>query len=160
MSIKINSQAINLNALVDKIKASKKTLNVGFLSSKEANIAAKNEYGGTYATDDAYKARGAAKGIDVPDVIDIPPRPFMQTTVDNKKSEWAKVAIETTRNNGGDVENALKIVGRRAHDDIQATIEEGDFIPNSARTVEIKDKESPLIDTGEMLKSVAWEVTK
>lgn len=160
MSIKINSHAINLNALVDRIKSSKKTLSVGFLSSKEANIAAKNEYGGTFATDDEYKARGAAKGIDVPDKIDIPPRPFMQNSVTKQKGKWAKTAIETTKNNGGDVEKALIVTGAQAQTDIRETIEEGNFIPNSSRTIEIKDGDNPLIDTGEMSKSISWEVTK
>ncbi len=160
MSVKITSQAINLNTLIDKIKTSKKTLSVGFLNGREAAIAAKNEYGGTYATDDEYKARGAAKGIDVPDVIDIPPRPFMQNTVTKKKGYWAKVVIETVRGNGGDIEDALDLAGRNARDDILETIEEGDFVPNSGRTVAIKEKDSPLIDTGEMSRNIAWEVTK
>ncbi len=160
MSIKITSQAINLNTLVDKIKSSKKTLSIGFLSSKEAQIAAKNEYGGTYATDDEYKARGAAKGIDVPDTIDIPPRPFMQNTVTKQKAKWAKTAIHVTKDNGGDIEKALVVVGAQAVADIRETIEEGDFTPNSERTVEIKNGADPLIDTGEMSKSIAWEVTK
>lgn len=160
MSIKIKSQAINLNALIDKIKSSKKTLNIGFLNSKEAEIAAKNEYGGTFPTDDEYKARGAAKGIDVPDEITIPPRPFMQNTVTKQKAKWAKVAVQATRNNGGDIENSLKHVGTQAVLDIRGTIEDGDFTPNSERTKEIKNSDNPLIDTGEMSKSIAWEVNK
>lgn len=160
MSIKITSQAINLNGLVDKILASKNKLTIGFLDAKQAQIAAKMEYGGDYPVTDEYKARGEAKGFKMPKFIGIPARPFMQNTVTNKKSEWAKVAILTTKNNGGDIEQSLNLVGRRARNDILATIEEGEFIPNSQRTIEIKDKESPLIDTGEMSRSVAWEVTK
>lgn len=160
MSVKIKSQAINLNALIEKITSSKKTLNIGFLNGKEAEIAAKNEYGGTFPTDDEYKARGAAKGVDVPDEITIPPRPFMQNTVTKQKAKWAKTAIQITKDNGGDIDKALTIVGRRAQEDIVATIEEGYFTPNSERTKKIKNKDAPLIDTGEMLKSIDWEVTK
>lgn len=160
MSVKIKSQAINLNGLIDKITSSKSNLNIGFLNSKEAQIAAKNEYGGVYPTDDEYKARGAAKGIDVPDNINIPPRPFMQNTVTKQKGKWAKTAIHMTKNNGGNIEKALTVVGAQAVADIRETIEEGDFIPNSGRTIAIKDGDNPLIDTGEMSKSIAWEITK
>lgn len=160
MSVKIKSQAINLNTLIEKITSSKKTLNIGFLNGKEAEIAAKNEYGGTFPTDDEYKARGAAKGVDVPDEITIPPRPFMQNTVTKQKAKWAKVVTKIARENGGDIENALKHVGAQAVLDIRETIEEGDFVPNSGRTIAIKDSDNPLIDTGKMSKSIAWEVNK
>ncbi len=159
MSVRVQSQTVNLNALIDKISSSKKTLNVGFLNSKEANIAAKNEYGGRFAADDEYKRRGEEKGISVPDEINVPPRPFMQNTVTKQKAKWAKTAIQVTKTTG-DVEKALSIVGAQAQTDIRETIEGGDFIPNSARTVEIKNSNHPLIDTGEMSKSIGWEVTK
>jgi hypothetical protein len=162
MSVKIKSQAINLNALIDKITSSKKTLNIGFLSSKEAIIAAKNEYGGTYPIDEVYRKRAAAKGIifDEDAELTIPPRPFMQNTVTKQKGKWAKTAIEMTKSNGGDIDKALTIVGAQAQSDIGETIEEGNFAPNSPITVLIKDGDNPLIDTGEMSKSIAWEVTK
>jgi hypothetical protein len=158
MSVKVFSKVLGLNNFIEKIQSSKKTLNVGFLNSKNAIIAAKNEYGGTFATDNVYKKRGAEKGITVPDKITIPPRPFMQNTATKQKGKWAKLLVETSKQNGLDIENSLNIVGLQAKADIRETIEEGDFTPNSDKTIAIKGKDTPLIDTGEMANSIDSEV--
>ena len=158
MSVKISSKVLGLNNFIEKIQSSKKTLNVGFLNKKNAIIAAKNEYGGTFKTDDAYKKRGAEKGISVPDEITIPARPFMQNTATKQKNKWIKLLIDTNKQNGLDIEKSLNLLGLKAKSDIQETIEVGDFAPNSARTIAIKGKDTPLIDTGEILKSISHEV--
>ena len=158
MTVKVSSKVLGLNNFISKIQSSKKTLNIGFLDSKNAIIAAKNEYGGLFETSQEYKERSSKNGVSVPNKINIPSRPFMQNTATKQKSKWSKLLVETLKNNSVNVENALNILGDQAKSDIQETIEEGDFTPNSLRTVAIKGKDTPLIDTGEMLKSVDYEV--
>ena len=157
MTITIKSSG-GLSKLIESIKQSKKQLNVGFLNEKNAIIATKNEYGGTFATDKAYKERGEAKGITVPDQITIPARPFMQMTFNNNQTKWAKILSTTLKNNNLNVDLALNYVGDFAKADIRDTIEHGNFVENSARTIAIKGNDHPLIDSGEMMNSIDYEV--
>jgi hypothetical protein len=158
MSVKVIGEATGLNDFIKKIQNSKKNLNVGFLNPNNAIVAAKNEYGGVYPTEQEYKDRASKKGITLPDEISIPPRPFMQTTFVNNENKWGKLFTNAALENNWNIENSLNILGSQIRLDIRDTIENGSFEKNSPRTIAIKGSEHPLIDTGEMSKSVDWEL--
>jgi RNase H-fold protein (predicted Holliday junction resolvase) len=139
-------------------KLNKTTLEVGFLDSKQATIAAKNEYGGVYKVDEEYKERAKNKGVNIGDTITIPPRPFMHMTFDNNNNKWIDSFKKLLVKNEYDVNKSLKTLGVIMQTDIQNTIRDGNFVENSARTVAIKGFNKPLIDSGDMLQSVTYEV--
>lgn len=157
-NIKI-SGGTKLKEFVDNLKKqSNQTLNVGFLTPDIAKIAIKNEFGGVFPTDDEYRARAKAKGIILGKTIAIPPRPFMQQASTNNTNKWVKIISKSLNEDKMNINKTLNIVGQVIANDITETIEEGNFIENSHRTIAIKGTSTPLVDTGNMAKSVNWEV--
>ena len=150
----------NLKKLADKIKNQKNLiLHVGFLDAKHAEIATKLEFGGIYPVEQEYKDRALAKGIHLGNTIDIPPRPFMQVTVTEQKDIWkqklAKLIKKTL-----DGKQSLNILGEIVKSDIQATMINANslFQANSLRTQAIKEKDTVLRDTGDLMNSINYEV--
>ncbi len=97
----------------------------------------------------------------------IPPRPFLRTTFAAKEQEWRKAVFLALQRRGVDhPEMALRDVGGLVRGDIVATIRTGHFTPLSPKTIEAKrrkgrpEPETPLIDTGSLIRSVAYEVRK
>lgn len=134
------------------------TLEVGFFDSKQATIAAKNEFGGLYEVSEEYKERALKKGIHVGDYINIPPRPFMHDTVRKRSKNWGITLCKAMRVTNFDVPKAMRLLGQQMEGDVKDVITEGDFTTNSPRTAEIKGFNKPLVDTGSMLTSVTYEV--
>ena len=147
-----------LQEFLKKIKTqSKETLNVGFLTPDIAKIAIKNEFGGIFPVDDEYRTRAKTKGINLGSFIEIPPRPFMQQTINNNSEKWVQ-GITKLLSQDLSLNKTLNVLGQVITNNITETIEEGDFTANSARTTKIKGTSTPLVDTGNMAKSVNWEV--
>ncbi len=159
MTVTIKSSG-GLQKFADQLKKdAAKTLEIGLLTSEQATIAAQQEFGGTYAVSEDYKIRAKAKGIDLPDQLNIPARPFMQVTFDKEKDNWGKKFNQLfTKSN--DVEQSLRILGNIVKTDIQKTITNANalFQENSARTIKIKEKDTVLRDSGEMLNSINFDV--
>lgn len=53
--------------------------------------------------------------------------------------------------------HALGLLGEQAKSDVQTEITDGDFAPLSEATIKRKGSSKPLIDSGQMRQSVAWE---
>lgn len=92
---------------------------------------------------------------------DNPPRPFMRTTVRNKKTTWPR-NLASALKAGRSMRQAMELVGTRMAEDIQATIKSNMPPPNSPETMLKKNADEAgkgtLIDTGSMLKAVDYEV--
>lgn len=95
--------------------------------------------------------------------INIPPRPFLRTTMQAHKDEWIKI-LGKAINAGKDAQTALEYVGIRMRDDIIAQIASNMPPPNSAATDLIKQKDAPanvgrtLMHTGTLAHSIEYEV--
>lgn len=92
----------------------------------------------------------------------IPARPFLFNAIrrnrrkylDAMKTSGAKILRgETT------LEAVLNKLGVLAQGDVQAEIDNTVTPPNSPTTIAMKGSSHPLIDTGEMKRSVTWKVT-
>ena len=147
-----------LQAFFKKITSGKAELNVGFLDSEQAKIAIKNEFGGVFPISDEYRARAKAKGIILGNTIAIPSRPFMQRTVDENTNKWGKVIQKISPQLEFDLTKVLNTLGQVVVDDIAETIEMGEFVANSARTIAIKQRGKPLVDSGDMVNNINYEV--
>jgi hypothetical protein len=109
-----------------------------------------------------------------PDVLDIalwnelgtsrgiPARPFIRQTYDKNKATFdnsLKTAAQMVAG-GQTAKQALSTLGNQAVGLMQAEIVDGGFAPNAPRTLEAKDSDVPLIDTGHMRQSVHFVVRK
>ena len=97
----------------------------------------------------------------------IPTRPFMRQTASDKQQEWlsilsAKLNWQSIEKNNA--EDALGLTGEMMKAHIQQTIQKGEFTPNAKSTSDAKrrkgktEDDHPLIDTGQMLAAVTYEV--
>ncbi len=160
ISTEIQINLGNIKQKINKTAQNNITLKVGFLTPEMAQIAVINEYGATINV--TPKMRGwffHNFGIHKSNKpIVIPPRPFMTTTIKNYKNKWAKglkVLLESMP-----PEQALSYLGERMRTDIMDTIISHKFTPNAPFTIMKKGRDKPLIDSGDMLNSIKYKVSK
>lgn len=155
-----NIKLDNLKNKVKKLSNNDLTLKVGFLDSKQAKIAIIQEFGATINV--TPKMRGwfyhnfGIQKSNKPIVI--PARPFMRSTIDKNKKLWKDILINLLKTD--EPEKALDKLGSVMQGDIRETISNNDFTPNAPFTIMKKGRDQPLIDTGEMLRAVDYEVSK
>jgi len=100
---------------------------------------------------------------------DIPPRPFMRPTVDNKTPEWRKLLAAGSKeiiNGKLTVANMLESFGKSVAGDIQESIAAVTQPPLKASTIAARRRKrksqgvstKPLVDTGLMIQSVDSKV--
>lgn len=85
------------------------------------------------------------------------PRPFMQNTVANHKSEWARAAVARMVRDRMPVAQALRTVGQVMKEDIQLTIAEWPA-DNSAEWAAFKGFDHGLVHTNHLHDSIDFEV--
>ncbi len=94
----------------------------------------------------------------------IPSRPFFRTALNNNRKyikEQLKELLGKVATGKMTGENALKSIGLEVQGLIQDSIKNGNWEPNSARTIRKKKfKGQPLIETGSMLRAVSFEIRR
>ena len=94
----------------------------------------------------------------------IPSRPFFRTALNNNRKyikEQLKELLGKVATGKMTGENALKSIGLEVQGLIQDSIKNGNWEPNSARTIRKKEhKGQPLIETGSMLRAVSFEIRR
>jgi hypothetical protein len=93
----------------------------------------------------------------------IPPRPFLRPpVVDNRDTyfEAVKIAYQETRTKSfGAFERALKKLGQQVVSDTRAYVRDSqNFEALSKKTIERKRSRKPLLDTGQMVRSIDYVV--
>ena len=86
-----------------------------------------------------------------------PPRPFMDKTFRWYNKKWRK-SIERLVYDTMNLKTTLEDLGPAVVSDIQGVINDLDTPPNAPSTVKAKGFNNPLIDSGQMLNSVRYEV--
>ena len=93
----------------------------------------------------------------------VPARPFMGSTVDEKREAWGRVADRAiSRALTGEMpfKDGLAIFGTLAQQDIQTKILTLDSPPNSDATIALKKSSNPMIDTGAMRQAIRYVVNE
>lgn len=137
-----------IDKLRKRLVGSGKVVNVGFPQGKHeedgtpvAMIAAVHEFG------------SPSQGI--------PERPFLRVAVQRNRQKYAMLnhtnLVKMLRGQTT-VETALGQLGEMAKGDVQTEIRSGDFKPLKAATIKRKGSSRPLIDTGQMVQSISWEL--
>jgi hypothetical protein len=88
-----------------------------------------------------------------------PPRPFMRNTVASKSPRWGNALGRALRDTKYDAHEALALVGQGIQGQIREAIIGWTDPPNSKITRELKGRNSPLRDSGVMLRAVDYQVT-
>jgi hypothetical protein len=115
------------------------------------------------------KEKDKDTGADIADVamwnelgtVHSPPRPFLRQSVDNNASRitaMCKAQLQRIIKGEATAEEVLKQIGMMQKAFVQDTISSGQFTPNAPATVEKKDSDQPLIDTGHMMQSVDFVI--
>ena len=88
----------------------------------------------------------------------IPSRPFFRTTIAEKSPEWGPALGKLVVSNGYDASKALDALGQGVAGQIRQGIIDMNTPPNAPSTLRQKKGTKPLVDTGQMLRSVDSEV--
>ena len=99
----------------------------------------------------------------------IPARPFLRNTLADKQTDWLDILVDAlnwkdcTQNQA---KKGLGLLGEVMKADIKQTIQHGSFAPLAEATWKAKERKGkrepkhPLIDTGQLLESITYEVKK
>ena len=97
----------------------------------------------------------------------IPSRPFMRTVAKEKPKKWVSSMVAHIKGKATKPEawkGALVLAGESMKSDIKDSIQNGSWTPNAPATIAAKKRKGkvepdhPLIDTGQMLAAVSYEV--
>jgi hypothetical protein len=94
---------------------------------------------------------------------DIPPRPFIRGFLENNSEAIKKKQEQLSRAVSSgvmDAERAIGLLGQFAQDGIKRYIRTGSFKENAETTIKRKKSSKPLVDTGTLVNSIRFEVTK
>jgi len=94
-----------------------------------------------------------------PSTIEIPERPFLRSTFDEKNKEWQKKAeaqLNLVATGRKDAAGMLNTMGNVIEGDIKQKIASGPFTPNAPSTIRRKKSATPLIDSGRMRSSIRY----
>jgi hypothetical protein len=92
--------------------------------------------------------------------IRIPCRSFMRTTIHEKEQSWVDYCAKILRE-GMDVEQAMNLMGALIGGDVQLKIRAiAGAGGNAPSTIKKKGFDTPLIDTGNMWRSVSFKTEK
>lgn len=160
--LEINQELINR---IKGIKSGK--VEVGWLEgacyddgTPIAKVAEINEFGATIKVTDKMRRWFGAQGFPLnknTTEIHIPARSFIRSTCDEEKLDWAellKSRLQRVIKGEMTFEQALEILGLRIKADVQEQISLMTEPHNSAMTIAMKGKDTPLRNTGLMLESI------
>ena len=91
----------------------------------------------------------------------IPERPFLRVAVQKNRIKYVRlnrINLVKMLRGQATVEQALGQLGEMAKGDVQTEIRSGDFAPLKPATIKRKGSSRPLIDTGQMVQSIQWEL--
>lgn len=85
----------------------------------------------------------------------IPPRPFMRSTIAEKKAEWIAMVAPLVQQVGA--EKAMLQLGEVIKGDIVFTILNLTNPPNAPSTIKKKGFDKPLVETAQLSRSLSYE---
>lgn len=91
----------------------------------------------------------------------IPERPFLRVAIQSNRQKYVRlnrINLVKMLRGQATVDQALGQLGEMAKGDVQTEIRSGVFTPLKEATKKRKGSSRPLIDTGQMVQSIAWEL--
>jgi hypothetical protein len=134
-----------LNRIADRVQSAK-SVDVGFLQGST-----NSETGASiplYAFVNEFGAPSRGQ----------PPRPFFRNMIAANSPGWGTELAEEIKSRDYDAASALAVMGKLIQGQLKASIYDLTSPPLSPKTIARKGFDKPLVDTSEMVKSVAYEV--
>ena len=111
-----------------------------------------------------------SEGVDLVDVAvwnefgtrHVPARPFMRIAADKNENKWNRYAercVDAALKNRANINNAVCLVGEQIKSDVQLVFGSGEITPNKPATIRRKGSSVPLIDHGDLRRSIDYKVT-
>ena len=126
------------------------------------------ELGGKQVKVGIQAGSGSHDGVDILDIAiynhfgtrNIPSRPFISDCFDKNQGQIseAKKRIVYRVMDGMPASAGLAQLGQWYQDVLKGHIRNGGWVPNAPATVKRKGSSRPLIDTGQLVNSVRWEI--
>lgn len=137
---------------IDKLKKAKKSMGV------QIGVV-KNSYGINKRTGKPKEISVAEEGYynckGVPE-RNIPPRNYQQKVIDDNMPTWKKDMAKLLKKHSS--QEVCEIMGFIARDATKETIHTWKNPPNAPATIAIKGKNTPLVDFGDLLNSITFQV--
>lgn len=153
-----------LVAIVAVIEVSTKLTDMGIDKVLENVI----ELGGKQVKVGIQAGSGSHDGVDILDIAiynhfgtrNIPSRPFVSDCFDKNQGQIseAKKRIVYRVMEGMPASAGMAQLGQWYQDVLKGHIRNGGWVPNAPATVKRKGSSRPLIDTGQLVNSVRWEI--
>lgn len=92
----------------------------------------------------------------------IPERSFLRSSIHENRDKYVQLNrrnLVAALHGKMNIEQALGQLGEVAAGDVKAKIASGDFASLKPETIKRKGSSKPLIDTGQLRQSVAWEIS-
>lgn len=160
----IKNQFPDMQASIAELNGTK--INVGCLEGEHAWLASIHEYGCKIPVTDKMRAFLNHQGIHLKPsttMIVIPERAFLRGGFD----EYAEDVIDSAEPLMADViggtmsvDQLSELIGLMLSSKIKEFAVDLKSPPNSSMTIERKGSSNPLVDTGDMIGSITYEVTK
>ena len=93
----------------------------------------------------------------------IPARPFLRPTIEEKQPEWAdifKLGIQSSLKGYTPIENVLDALGQKASGQVRTTVSSLTSPPLKEATSERKGFDKPLVEHGIMSNAISYRVKK
>lgn len=113
--------------------------------------------GSTAPNGDSMPLRAALNDYGVPS-RGIPPRPFFRNMIAEKSDEWPEAIAENLKDTDYDAAKTLERVGMGIAGQLQQSIRDTNSPPLAESTIKRKGFEKPLIEHGDMIRAVDFEV--
>lgn len=150
---------------ISKRASNAETVDIGFLAdatypdgTSVAMVAALNEFGHGNSIGAKLSRTKFAQWLGVEAQTAVPPRPFFRGMIRDKSPEWPDAVGDLLVANGYDATRTLEQTGAAIKGQLQEAITVYVGPPLAESTIARKGNDKQLIDTGTMLKSVAYRV--
>lgn len=127
--------------------------------NKAASVSVGFLEGATAPNGDSIPERAANNEFGTPNAKHpIPPRPFFRNMIAGKSSEWPKAVGDLLKANGYDAEKTLGQAGEGIKGQLQQSIRDLTSPPLAESTIKHKGFDKPLIEHGDLLNAVDYQV--
>lgn len=165
MSVKIKTTKNKFPEMIKTAKAlNRRKVNAGVLKGDHSWLASIHEYGCNIRVTDKMRAFLHSKGIHLKKsttVIKIPERSFLRSGHDtyiDEVMEKSDKLISLVIGGQMSEEQLFKAVGEMLATKIKTYARDLTSPPNSEFTIEEKGSSNPLVDTGNMIEGISYEV--
>ena len=120
-----------------------------------AQIGSFHEFGTLDRYEDSSPAGGGGQGV--------PQRSFLRSTMDDNRTKYSGMiskVVGRAIDGSMSIDRGLGLVGAKASADVQRKIQSNIPPPLTQTTIDRKKSSTALIDTGQLVQAISWQVSR